>query len=86
MKFTNFVVPAALAAVAAAAPSYPKVSKKPDMEGRSLDIMSTYFNLLAEKVSAYKFQPLAPTCDMNLVQMPLRMFTTYTVHPQTQPD
>ncbi|CAM1510244.1 Fc.00g005790.m01.CDS01 [Cosmosporella sp. VM-42] len=60
-----------LAAVASAAPSYPKYSTK---DARSavdtLGHLSGYFNLIAGKVQAARISATPPVCDLSKAQMP----------------
>jgi hypothetical protein len=69
MRF-QLLLSAGLALVASAAPTYPEITTQAKAQGRSIEIMSDYFNMLARKVSAYKYDPSAVTCDLSHVQMP----------------
>lgn len=66
---TSTVLISALAAAVHAAPTYPQLNMDAAMPN-GLEVMSEYFNMLAEKVQANKYMSSAPTCDLARAVMP----------------
>ena len=70
---SSLVLLSGLALLASAAPTNPTISTDVASSDRSLDIVSSYFNLVAAKVSAYKHHVTPITCDLSSVQLPSGM-------------
>ncbi|KAK2058135.1 malate dehydrogenase [Colletotrichum caudatum] len=59
----------ALASLALAAPTYPTLNLQAALPG-SIEHISEYFNMLANKVQATRYLSAAPVCDLSVVKMP----------------
>jgi hypothetical protein len=70
---SSILLAPALAAVTYAAPTYPQLNMDAAMPS-GLEVMSDYFNMLAEKVQANRYMSSAPLCEMSKVSMPAGEF------------
>lgn len=68
MRCSTLLVPA-LASLALAAPTYPTLNLQAALPG-SIEQISEYFNMLANKVQATKYLSTAPVCDLSTAKLP----------------
>jgi hypothetical protein len=67
----SILVASALGAAVYAAPVYPDLNLNAALPGQ-LQVISEYFNMLAQKVQANRYMSIAPMCDLSRAQMPIR--------------
>ncbi len=71
------------AAAVLAAPVYPDLNLNAAMPG-SVDVVSDYFNLLAQKVQESRWMSTAPVCDLTKAKLPatceLSQLTSYLLY------
>jgi len=69
--YASILVASTLGAVAVlAAPVYPDLNVNAAMPG-NIDVVSDYFNLLAQKVQESRQMSAAPVCDLSKAKLPL---------------
>ncbi len=66
----SIIAVSTLAAAVLAAPVFPDLNVNAAMPG-DIDVVSDYFNLLAQKVQASRWMSTAPVCDLSKAQLPV---------------
>jgi hypothetical protein len=65
----SIIVASTLAAAVVAAPVFPDLNMDAAMPG-DINVVSDYFNMLAQKVQESRFMATAPVCDLSAAQLP----------------
>ena len=65
----SVIVASALGAAVLAAPVYPDLNMDAAMPG-DINIVSDYFNMLAQKVQESRSMAFAPVCDLSAAHLP----------------